>query len=287
MDRLGLLAQVLPELMPAHGVDQPGGAHYYDVFDHSVECLAVLDALVSSEAEDDGTGVLAMRETFEEALGWYPVREYLDGKVQSLPRYVLLKLAGLLHDVSKPETKSTDESGRTRFLRHPELGAAKTEVIGRRLRFGNDETRFMAVLVEEHLRPTMLQAPGEPPSRRALYRFFRDLGDAAPACLFLLLADGASAAGPRLTRGSWRKRLAYVSYLLERGEDISGGEDGRPRLITGHDIMQELRVSQGPELGWLMRELEDAIGAGEVASRDEAIEYARALIAGAGSNQDG
>jgi poly(A) polymerase len=283
MDRLGLLRQVLPELDPAHGVEQPGEHHYYDVFDHSVECLAVLDALANEEPVEDGTGILGMRDVFDEALEWYPVRAYLDERVQSQPRWLLLKLAGLLHDVSKPETKSVEPSGKIRFLGHPEKGATKTEALCRRLRFGNNEAAFVALLVEEHLRPTMLAKPGEPPSRRALFRFFRDLGEAGPAVLFLMLADGAAAAGPRLTRQGWVRRVSYVSYLLERYDEISRVEEQTPRLVNGHDIIEGLDLAPGPLVGRLMRDVDEAIGAGEVTTREDAIEYARTLLGGIAS----
>ena len=60
---------------------------------------------------------------------------------------MLLKLAGLLHDVSKPETKSTDSKGQIHFYGHPEQGAHRTETIMQRLRFGSRETRWVAQLV--------------------------------------------------------------------------------------------------------------------------------------------
>lgn len=287
MDRLGLLNVVLPELGPAKGVEQPGEHHYYDVFEHSVECLAVLDALVTAEPTDDATGILKMREAFDDTLDWYPMREYLDSRVQNEKRLVLLKLAGLLHDVSKPETKSVEPSGKIRFLGHPEQGATKAEAICRRLRFGNDEAAFVSLLVEEHLRPTMLSKPGEPPSRRALYRFFRDLGAAGPACLVLMLADGAAAAGPRLTRHSWLQRTTYVSYLLERYDEISRVEEQAPRLLTGNDLIYEFAMKPGPELGRLLGYLDEAIGAGDITSREEAIEYARVLLSAPEERQDG
>jgi len=288
MDRLGLLSQVLPELEPARGVEQPGEHHYYDVFEHSMECLNVLDAIASPEHVDDGTGTIKMRAILDEGLEWYPIREYLDARVQTQKRYVLLKLAGLLHDVSKPETKTVEPSGKIRFLGHPEQGAIKTQDICRRLRFSNDEADFVALLVEEHLRPTMLTKPGEPPSRRALYRFFRDLGDAGPAVLLLMLADGAAAAGPRLTRESWIHRVRYVSYLLERYDGISQQEERAPRLVSGRDLMEGLDIEPGPLVGRLMRDVEEAIGAGEITTREDAIEYARTLLSGASEErQDG
>lgn len=289
MDTLGLLRCILPELEQARGVEQPREHHYYDVFDHSLECLAVLDALVSPEPVDDGTGILQLRAVFDELLGWYPIRQYLDTRVQGLPRRDLLKLAGLLHDVSKPETKTIEADGRIRFLGHSEKGATRSETICKRLRFGHRESAFVALLVEEHLRPTMLAQPGEPPSRRALFRFFRDLGEAGPACLILMLADGAAAAGPRLTRQAWLRRVGYVSYVLERYEELSQQEARMPRLVDGNDVMAALGIAPGPLVGQLMRDVDEAIGSGEITTREDAIEYARSLLTNTSSReaQDG
>ncbi|MPZ49915.1 MAG: DUF559 domain-containing protein [Dehalococcoidia bacterium] len=275
MDALGLLEQALPELMPAKGVGQPGEHHYWDVFDHSVETLAALDAMLEDDKAPNTPARLKVE--LREALAWYPLREYLDEDAGGHSRRVLLKLAGLLHDVSKPETKGIDADGRIHFLGHPELGAEKAARICERLRFGSRETKFVALLVEEHLRPTMLSARGEPPSARALYRFYRDLGDAAPACLLLMLADGSAAAGPRLTRERWRTHVAFVSYLLERGQEHIKARKAA-RLVTGDDLIEALGMTPGPELGRVLAAVDEAIGAGEVRTREEALSYAKRVM---------
>jgi tRNA nucleotidyltransferase/poly(A) polymerase len=273
LDSLGLLAALLPELEPARGVEQPGRHHYWDVFDHSVETLAALDTMLSTTETDRPW----LRDGFEAGLAWYPLQSYLGESLGSASRLVLLKLAGLLHDVAKPETKSVGPDGSIHFLGHPELGAGKATRICERLRFGNRETRFVSLLVEEHLRPTQLAARGEPPSARALYRFYRDLEDAAPACLILMLADGAAAAGPRLTQQRWRAHVAYVIHILESEQAQLEAAKG-PRLITGHDLMSELGLEPGPRLGELLAAVEEAIGAGEIATREAALAYARRLV---------
>ena len=79
----------------------------------------------------------------------------------------------------------------------------------RRLRFSAREVAFVSTLVAEHLRPVQLAQVGEAPTRRALYRFYPRLGDAAPAVLLLALADAAAARGAeddtrRMECGRWR-----------------------------------------------------------------------------------
>ncbi len=52
--------------------------------------------------------------------------------------------------------------------------------------------------------------------------------------------------------------------------------DGPPRpLVRGDELAAELGIAEGPELGDLLAELEAAQYAGEVKTREEAIDLAR------------
>jgi poly(A) polymerase len=276
MDDFGLLGELIPELLEAHGVSQPENHHYYDVFDHSIEAVAALDALLSRDAPSEAR-TRDFRSIFRDGMSGFDLDSYLETRHGGQPRHVLLKLAALLHDVSKPETKTIDAEGRIRFLGHPEKGARRAETICRRLRFGNRESAFVALLVDEHLRPTQLAQRGQVPSQRALYRFFRDLGDAAPACLVLQLGDGMAAAGPRLRPERFRASVAYAAFVLGEGERLGETLPPAKRIVTGNDIMEALGIEPGPELGRLLEAAEEAIGAGEVSTKEEAIAYAAGL----------
>jgi tRNA nucleotidyltransferase/poly(A) polymerase len=275
LDSLGLLEQLLPELSPARGCDQPV-VHYYDVFDHSIETLAALDVLLFKD-EPPPLRPPWFRESFLRLLGWPGLRAYLDERPANQTRLVLLKLAGLLHDVAKPDTKTFEASGRVRFFGHPELGATRAATICERLRFASREIAFVSKLVEEHLRPTQLSS-GDLPTDRAVYRFFRDLEDAAPACLVLTLADASSAVGPGLRPERWQGHVAYTAYVLHKGLEARRVATIRPRLLTGHDIMAALEIDPGPLVGKLTAAVDEAAGTGEVATREAALSYARGLM---------
>ncbi|HWO72398.1 MAG TPA: HD domain-containing protein, partial [Dehalococcoidia bacterium] len=280
MDSLGLLEQMLPELAAGRGVEQPHQHHYWDVFEHSIETVAALDEFLPHKAASKAgsEGRSWFREAFQAELQRFGLDAYLEQRSGGHDRLVLLKLAGLLHDVSKPETKAVQPDGRIRFFGHAELGAAKAERICRRLRFGNRESRFISRLVEEHLRPMQLSQDGLP-TRRAVYRFFRDLGDAAPACLLLSLADAAAARGPRLQPERWRGLVAYIGYVLEHGLTPEAPSERAPRLVDGTELMAALELQPGPEVGRLLAAIEEAQALGEVATKEEAIEYARRMAA--------
>lgn len=294
LDALGLLDLVLPELTPARSTNQPVSHHVWDVFNHSVETLAALDQMLAREPvkptrrnQQYASLVTAqrpwLRGEIAEQLAWFDLPGYLDEAPGGTPRRSLLKLAGLLHDVSKPETKTIDARGNTHFFGHPEQGAVKTEEICRRLRLGNRDTAFVARLVEEHLRPTQLSDRRTLPSHRAVYRFFRDLGEAAPACLLLTLADATGATGPRLQPERWRGHVAYMSHVLSEGLAQVEEQQTQPKLIDGRDLMQTLGLDQGPEVGRLLNAIEEARAAGEVSSRDEALSLASQMLLEAAS----
>jgi poly(A) polymerase len=275
LDETGLLERVLPEVTAGRGVEQPT-EHYWDVLTHNVETVAALDMMLSEERparERDG----ALHEALWTSLASESsMRAYLRfGLSEGRPRAALLKLAGLLHDVAKPETRAPDESGRIRFLGHAERGAETARAIARRLRLSRSECDFIGLLVEEHLRPTQLSNEGLP-TRRALYRFFRDTGDAAEAVLLLSLADALAARGPRMEIDRWRGHAGYIAHVLARRNEEES--IARPqRLLAGEDIMSALGIGPGPAVGRLLRAVEEAQGAGEVSTREEALTLARRL----------
>jgi poly(A) polymerase len=289
LDALGLLDVVLPELTPARSTDQPVSHHFWDVFNHSVETLAALDQMLApepfkpSKRNKQYASLVPqqrpwLRSEVAEQLAWFELDAYLDEAPGGTSRRALLKLAGLLHDVSKPETKTIDAKGDTHFYGHPEQGAVKTETICRRLRLGNRDTAFVALLVEDHLRPTQLAERRTMPSHRAVYRFFRDLSDAAPACLLLTLADATGATGPRMLPERWRGHVAYMSHVLSEGLAQVEEQKTQPKLIDGRDLMQTLGLEQGPDVGRLLSAIEEARAAGEIVSRQDALALATELL---------
>ncbi|HEX5370395.1 MAG TPA: hypothetical protein VFY10_13350, partial [Dehalococcoidia bacterium] len=170
---------------------------------------------------------------------------------------------------------------------HPDKGSDKALAICERLRFGSREGRFVAKLVEEHLRPTQLSQGGLP-SRRALYRFFRDLGDAAPACLILSLADAAAATGPRLQEERWRGHVAYIAYVLQEG--ASQGEDApqaRHRLLDGSELISAFGLEPGPLIGRVLSVLDEAQAIGDVTTKEEALALAKRFVGGSEPETEG
>jgi poly(A) polymerase len=265
LDKLGLLTALIPELSRAKGVEQPK-VHTWDVFDHSVQTVAAAEFLLREATLEYADEEVLVPVPWSERLSRHFDREISSGSTGR----TMLKLAALFHDLAKPQTKTTDDE-RTRFLGHPEEGAAMTVAIMERLRFSNREIQLVALLVKYHLRPTQMSGEGMP-SHRAIYRYFRDTGEAGIDLLFLCLADHLATKGPSLDITDWREHTAMAEYVLSRHfaeESLAAPV----KILDGHDVMKIFGLSPGPEVGRLLEALREAQAAGEVATREQAVAY--------------
>lgn len=265
LNELGLLLAILPELSPAEGAEQPK-EHYWDVLEHSIETVAAIEFLLHIE----GLGYLSGE--VRNPVPWsQELEEYFEQDISSgHRRKTVLKLAGLLHDIAKPQTRSIDEKGRMRFLGHAKEGANIARDIMERLRFSVREREMVQRMVEHHLRPGQMSGDEELPTQRAIYRYFRDIGDVGIDTIFLNLADHLATRGPDLELEPWRRHARSASYILEqRFRDDSTVSP--PKLITGHDLIDVLGMRPGPELGQLLEAVREAQADGEVTTREEAL----------------
>lgn len=80
----------------------------------------------------------------------YDLYTHIIKTVNNLPCDPILRFAGLLHDIAKPLTESTDEKGASHYYGHAHRGAEMTESILRDLRFSNVEIRRIVTLIRHH-----------------------------------------------------------------------------------------------------------------------------------------
>jgi len=271
LDELGLLTAMVPELAQAKGVEQPR-VHFWNVFDHSIQTVAAVDFLLGQ-----GTWEYAGEEVLD-TVPWSAVpSQHFDREVSSgSTRGSLLKLAALLHDIAKPQTKAIDEGGRMRFLGHAKEGAAIAVSILERLRFSAKEIKLVEVMVRHHLRPTQM-SQDELPSRRAIYRYFRDTGEAGIDMLFLSLADHLATRGQHIDLAQWQEHTQMVEYVLARHFEEEGLAVP-PKLIDGHDLINIFGLKPGPEMGEILEAVREAQAAGELSNRQEALAYIERLL---------
>ena len=255
LDALGLLRVIVPEVEAMRSSTQPA-PHRFAVLEHSLRAVWGADTLLEHLRE---------LRPFGDELAAHVVEE-LGGGVQ---RGQILKLAALLHDVSKPETRRLVD-GRIRFFEHDVRGAARARDIAERLRLPARARGVLERLVRHHLRPGHLAAAGGV-TPRARYRFYRDLGEDTRDLLLLTLVDAAAVTGVS-PRSVWR-RAAVVRDLLRGWEETSrAGAEASP-LVRGEDVMARFGIPPGPEVGRLLERAREAQGLGLVTTREEALAY--------------
>jgi poly(A) polymerase len=258
LDRLGVLAALLPESLSMRATAQPL-PHHFDVWEHSLRAVEGMDALLAD---------------LDALAPWGPtLREHLAEDLGGgLTRRGALKLAALLHDVAKPETR-TEIDGRVRFIGHDTAGARRVAGIAARFRLSRDAARVLERLVAEHLRPMHLAQAGTI-TRRARFRFFRALGAEARDLLLLALADSAALDGAA-PLAVWAGAGGDVVRALMAGADEEVAAALAPALLRGEDVMAALNVAPGPEVGRLLALAREAQALGLVSTRDEALALLR------------
>ena len=272
LDRLDLLCRIIPELAATRDCPQPRAHHYWDVWGHLLHCVEYAEAVTAGH-RSNAIYTMAPWTAAEEA-------HFAAGVGDGHNRRTILKLAALLHDIAKPQTRAPDAEGRIRFLGHQELGATMAAERLGALRCAGAVTGLAAAMTRHHLRPGQIREDDRMPSRRAIYRYYRDVGDAAVDTLYLSMADFLAARGPELDPEKWANYARMVAVILETGAaQPPAGNVGRRTLVNGHDLMDALDIPQGPRIGALLEQLREAEAVGEVGSRDEALALAAQLLA--------
>jgi poly(A) polymerase len=264
LDSLGLLLALIPELAQGKGVEQPT-VHFWDVFEHSLQTVAAAEFLVRESDWEYSNDDMLSTAPWSDAIDRHLSQEVSTGSDHK----VLLKLGALFHDIAKPMTKSIDDTGRARFLGHTNQGAAMTADILERLRFSKREIALVESLVYHHLRPVQM-ANDELPTQRAIYRYFRDTGEAGIDILLLALADYLASRGPLASMEEWRKHCQLANHILAE-HDKQEAKTLPVKLIDGDDIMDAFDLAPGPLIGRLLVMVNEAHASGELSTREEAL----------------
>jgi putative nucleotidyltransferase with HDIG domain len=261
LDELALTRVVLPEVEALRGVEQ-GPNHHLDVHGHT---LAVLERTLAVEGDLDrfgGDRAAEVGDLLAEPLA------------DDMTRGTALRFGALLHDIGKPQTRGERGSYVT-FIGHDRLGAEMVAGICERLRTSRTLSRHLQALTLHHLRLGFLVHEAPLPPRR-VHEYLRATEPASVDVTLLTIADRLSArgSGPFATEEAVEAHLALAREMLAAALDWR--REGPPEpFVRGDELAAALGIEEGPELGELLAELEAAQYAGEVKSREAAIERAR------------
>ena len=282
LEILGVFPYILPELPALKGVDQ-SAPHIYDVWAHTLGVVQKLDEVLQALHPDYnpeaaanfslGLAVLQLGR-FRHHIG----EHFKESLNPDRTLRALVFLAALYHDSAKPNTARVDDGGRIRFFNHDQEGAVLVSRRAQALHLSNVEIERLSTIVRHHLRPILLAQGDEQPTRRAVYRFFRDTGKAGVDICLLSLADVLATYGPSLPTDHWARHLEVVRGLLEAWWEQREERVLPPVLLTGHDLIEHFSLESGPQIGELLEAVREAQAAGQVKDRQEALQIVRDLL---------
>ncbi len=270
LSALGATAVVLPELEALRGVQQ-SRFHHLDVLGHTLEVLdrtVELTSIADLESDELEAGIGGRRGEVDALLA--------EPLADELTRGEALRWGALLHDAAKPLTRAVrPEDGRVTFIGHDERGAELARAVLGRLRTSERLRAHVAALVRHHLRLGFLVHEPQPLTPRTVFAYLRACSPVEVDVTLLSLADRLATRGDR-AQEAVQAHMAVVRGLL--GDALHWRAQGPPRpLLRGDELARALEIATGPRVGELLEQLAAAQYAGEVTSRESALEYARRL----------
>ncbi|HLA05943.1 MAG TPA: HD domain-containing protein [Anaerolineales bacterium] len=282
LEMLNVFPNMMPELSAMKGVEQ-SLPHVHEVWEHTLKVLGYLEGILAAlspdfnpeDSKDPFTQMLAGQ------LGKY--REHFKihfAESLNTDRSVraLLFFAALYHDVEKPATKTVDAKGRIRFFEHDIRGAEVAARRGRTFNLSNDELDRLKKIIFNHMRfhffTSQWEGKQRGPSRKSIYRFFRDSGEAGVDLILLGLADLQATRDHTLTQEGWKAALHISQIFLENYWEKREEVISPPLLLDGNELMKELNLEPGRIVGQLLEAIREEQAVGRIGTREQAIAFA-------------
>lgn len=209
---------------------------------------------------------------------FYHTLAVLDGVAERSDK-LYLRWAALFHDIAKPVTKHYDRERGWTFHNHNFIGAKMIPGIFSRMKFPlGAEMRYVAKLVELHMRPIALVEDEVTDS--AVRRLANYAEEDLPDLMILARADITSRDEAKKQRFLANFDIVEEKIAAIRAKDA---ERNRKFPVDGNEIMAMFGLPQGREVGFYLKNLQQAIKDCEIDdTREAALKYLMELAASNG-----
>jgi len=242
-------------LFPGYEDIYQGVYHRWPLIKHATLVAETVDALID-EAEDLLPGAGAMLS-----------EEVEDG----IDRACMLRLAAFMHDIGKPSTREDAENGMVHFYAHAGAGAKIADTLCRNLRFSSAFCSSISGLIGMHMRVLDL-ACGGIMTTKAMHRLIKNAEAFMPELLLLSLADAVATGKDPGYIGVRTEIEEMIRRIWEYYIDVYLNNRKEP-LLNGNDVMAELGIGPGPEVGKLLVRVEEARAEGLITNKSEALNF--------------
>lgn len=255
LDECGILEEIFPIYKEVKTIP-PNSHHHLDLIHHLIESVRQVQIIYEKSSEE--------------------VKAYLETvKYGSVQELAFLKLATFLHDIGKPSCWTIEEdTHRHRFIKHDEIGSKLVVPILKDLKFSKKQIQYVQTLIKYHIYPSSLVS-AEDVTDKAFMKFYRKMDGFVIDVIILAMADRLSARGEKITEEIVRKNINGLTNLLN--DYLKMRKDIKPleKLLDGRDIMELLKIKQGPKLGEIINLLKEAQISGNVTTKEEAIDFVK------------
>ena len=173
----------------------------------------------------------------------YDVFEHSILTADFAPRDLVVRLAALFHDISKPETKVPTLEGAT-FYGHEKKGARVTRKVLQRLRYSNQIIEQVILLVDKHMFTTGVTDKG-------VRRLIRKMGEELIFSLLDLRRADVAAQGKEGSVKDVDELEERIRLELEKKPPF-GLKDLE---VKGNDIMSTFNIPPSPRVGQVLNYL--------------------------------
>lgn len=255
MNKTWILEEIFPFVKELKKVP-PNSHHHLDLFHHSLETVRQIQMVYDNSGEE--------------------VREHLN-KVDfgGFSRLAHLKLAGFMHDIGKFSTW-TIEQGRHRFIKHDDEGSKIAQKLLKDMHFSNKQISYLTKMIKYHIYPSQVMCAPEI-TDKIMMRYIRKMELNSIDAIVLAQADRLSARGPEITDEIVEKNINSLNELLKFFLANSDILKPLPKLLSGNDVMEILKIKPSKRLGEIMKALHEAQISGEVATTEDAVKFVQQM----------